>query len=132
MTIFDDLGEGFRKGGNQLSGGRSEETGFAGWLYGDGKKRKRAEQRQQDELAQAAAEMKARQPLDYAARIDALNQAAAMFEPANEQLGRMYGQGAKADLHFEGDPTKMPGYVDPMTSAYPTYAGSSPALPKRR
>ena len=130
MGIFD-------QGANYLSGGRYEETGLGSTLRGDDKKRVRAEKRQRDELAQAAAEMKARQPLDYAARIDALNQAAAMFEPANEQLGRMYGQGAKADLHFEGDPTKMPGYVDPMTgvaatpaSAYPNYAGS-PTPPKR-
>lgn len=93
---------------------------FSGlWGKADGKEKKaarekkNAEAKMKAEMEAAAKRISDQRPLDYAAKIDSLNQAAGMFEPANRMVGQIVGDEYMTNLKFKGDPTRMPGYVNP-------------------
>lgn len=134
MSLFDDF-DGLTDSLDPL--GLNPFQGVGGKISGKDKReareKKAAEEAMKAEMAAAAKAIADQRPLDYAAKINSLNQAAAMFEPANNMLDEMYGVGSKTNLKFTGDPTRMPGYQPPgaavAAAPAPVAPAAAPAAP---
>jgi hypothetical protein len=81
---------------------------FIGGLFGSQEGEAKANM-----LHQLAIAYQAQCPLMEQSQVNGLNQTLQAYAPANEMLGKMYGQGAMQDLESFGKSPLAPGSLDP-------------------
>jgi hypothetical protein len=90
-----------------------------------------AAEEKQRMLHQMAIAYQAQRPELAQSQTNALNQSLQAYAPSNEMLGKMYGQGAMADLGALGQNPMTPGFMNPGVGMTASLQSEIDRLPRK-